>query len=173
MKLKLLDRYVLSQVFLTCFACIFIFMIVWIMPEILLKTVQRTISGTYTIQTAISILVYEMPKVLNIALPVGMLLGTILTFDKLSKDSEVTIFRSSGDDVSVTDAPPLAAATGDCSIARKGRAWAFAYRGRNTVRYNIMNLFIDLEFYDVLSECFSTECNFNHIYSRRTVSHVY
>lgn len=96
MKLNLLDRYVLSQVLFTCLGCIFIFMIVWIMPEILLKTVQRTINGTYTIQTAISILVYEMPKVLNIALPVGMLLGTILTFDKLSKDSEVTIFRSSG-----------------------------------------------------------------------------
>lgn len=96
MKLKLLDRYVLSQVFLTCFACIFIFMIVWIMPEILLKTIQRTINGTYTIEMALSILVFELPKVLNIALPVGMLLGTILTFDKLSKDSEVTIFRSSG-----------------------------------------------------------------------------
>ncbi len=96
MKLKLLDRYVCSQVFLTCFACIFIFMIVWIMPEILLKTVQRVINGTYSIETGLSILLYELPKVLNIALPVGMLLGTILTFDKLSKDSEVTIFRSSG-----------------------------------------------------------------------------
>ena len=78
MKLKLLDRYVLSQVFLTCFACIFIFMIVWIMPEILLKTIQRTINGTYTIEMALSILVFELPKVLNIALPVGMLLGTAM-----------------------------------------------------------------------------------------------
>lgn len=96
MKLKLLDKYILTQVFFACFACIFIFMIVWIMPEILLKTVQRTINGTYSIETAASILLFEMPKVLNIALPVGMLLGTILTFEKLSKDSEVTIFRSSG-----------------------------------------------------------------------------
>ena len=96
MKLKLLDKYVLSQVFLASFACIFIFMIVWIMPELLLKTVQRTINGTYTIEMAASILIYEMPKVLNIALPVGILLGTILTFDKLSKDSEISIFRSCG-----------------------------------------------------------------------------
>ena len=96
MKLKLLDRYIFSQVFLTCFACILIFMIIWIMPEILLKTVQRVINGTYTLEMGLSILLFELPKVLNIALPVGMLLGTILTFDKLSKDSEVTIFRSSG-----------------------------------------------------------------------------
>ncbi len=96
MKIKLLDKYIFTQVFAACFGCIFIFMIIWIMPEILLKTVQRTISGQYTIETAISILVYELPKVLNIALPVGMLLGAILTFDKLSKDFEITVMRGSG-----------------------------------------------------------------------------
>jgi len=96
MKVKLLDRYIFSQVLFACFGCIFIFMIVWIMPEILLKTVQRTLSGDYTIKMALSILLFELPKVLNIALPVGMLLGTILTFEKLSKDSEITVMRGSG-----------------------------------------------------------------------------
>jgi lipopolysaccharide export system permease protein len=96
MKIKLLDKYIFWQVFLACFGCIFIFMIVWIMPEILLKTVQRTISGEYSVQMALSILLFELPKVLNIALPVGMLLGTILTFEKLSKDFEITVMRGSG-----------------------------------------------------------------------------
>lgn len=96
MKIKRLDRYIFSQVFMACFACVFIFMIVWIMPEILPKTVQRVLNGTYSIETGLSIILFEMPKVLNIALPVGMLLGTILTFDKLSKNSEITVMRSSG-----------------------------------------------------------------------------
>ncbi len=96
MKIKLIDKYIFSQVFWACFACVFIFMIVWIMPEIFLRTVQRALSGVYTIEKAISVIVYELPKVLNIALPVGMLLGTILTFDKLSKDFEVTVMRASG-----------------------------------------------------------------------------
>lgn len=96
MKIKLLDKYIFLQVFLACFACIFIFMIIWIMPEIFLRTVQRAISGQISVETAISIIVYELPKVLNIALPVGMLLGTILTFDKLSKDFEITVMRGSG-----------------------------------------------------------------------------
>lgn len=96
MKIKLIDRYIFMQVFLACFACVFIFMIVWIMPEIFLKTVQKTLSGHYTLETAVSVLVYELPKVLNIAIPVGMLLGTILTFDKLSKDFEITVLRGSG-----------------------------------------------------------------------------
>ena len=96
MKLKLIDKYIFQQIFLSCFGCILIFMIVWIMPEILLKTISRTIEGHYSIETAISIILYELPKVLNVAIPVGMLLGTIITFDKLSKDFEVTVLRSCG-----------------------------------------------------------------------------
>ncbi len=96
MKIKLLDRYIFSQVLFSCLGCIIIFMIVWIMPEIFLKTVQRTIAGDYTVELAVKIILYELPKVLNIALPVGMLLGCIITFDKLSKDSEITVMRSSG-----------------------------------------------------------------------------
>ena len=96
MKIKRLYRYIFSQVLLTCIGCVLVFMIVWIMPEIFLKTVQRTISGDYTVEMAISILINELPKVLNIALPVGMLLGTILTFEKMSKDFEITVMRSYG-----------------------------------------------------------------------------
>ncbi|MCD7740581.1 MAG: LptF/LptG family permease, partial [Candidatus Gastranaerophilales bacterium] len=96
MRIKMLDKYIFFQVFIACFSCIFIFMIVWIMPETLLRTVQRTISGQYTIEMAASILIFELPKVLNIALPVGMLLGSILTFEKLSKDFEITVMRSCG-----------------------------------------------------------------------------
>lgn len=96
MKIRLLDKYICLQIFLSCFACIFVFMIVWIMPEIFLKTVQRAISGQISLHTAASILIYELPKVLNIALPVGMLLGCILTFDKLSKNFEITVLRGAG-----------------------------------------------------------------------------
>ncbi len=96
MHIKLIDKYILSQVFLSCIGCILVFMIVWIMPEILLKTVQRTLNGTYTVEMAFSILLNELPKVLNIAMPVGMLLGCIFTFDKLSKDFEITVMRGFG-----------------------------------------------------------------------------
>ncbi len=96
MKIKLLDKYIWWQIFLSCFACIFIFMIVWIMPEILLRTVQLAISGVISYKTAAYIILCELPKVLNIALPVGMLLGSIITFDKMSKDFEISIMRSTG-----------------------------------------------------------------------------
>ncbi len=71
-------------------------MIVWIAPETLLRTVQRTLAGEYTIKTAVQVLLMEIPKILGYALPIGIFLGSLFTFDKLSKDFEITVIRSFG-----------------------------------------------------------------------------
>lgn len=96
MKVKLFDKYIFEQVLMAGGVCVLLFMIVWIAPELLLKTVQRTLNGMYTVKTAVSILTFEIPKILGNALPVGLLLGSLFTFDKLSKDFELTTFRSIG-----------------------------------------------------------------------------
>ena len=41
-------------------------------------------------------LIFEIPKVLAKAIPVGVLLGSIFTFDRLSKNSELSILRGIG-----------------------------------------------------------------------------
>ncbi len=96
MKVKLFDKYVFTQVLSAGAVCVLLFMVIWIAPELLLKTIQRTLSGMYTVKMAIDILLYEIPKILGNALPVGLLLGTLFTFDKMSKDFELTTFRSVG-----------------------------------------------------------------------------
>lgn len=95
-KLKILDKYILSQVVMATLACIMLFIVIWIAPETLLKVIKRTLAGVYDLSTAVQILLLEIPKILNKALPVGLLLGTLFTFDKLSKDSEITVMRSFG-----------------------------------------------------------------------------
>lgn len=90
------DKYIFNQLLVTTCIAILLFTIVWIAPEILLNTIKRTIAGMYTPQKAVLVLLLEIPKILGKALPVGLLLGTLFTFDKLSKDSELTIFRAIG-----------------------------------------------------------------------------
>lgn len=107
-KLKLLDKYILSQVVKATLACILLFVVIWIAPETLLKVIKRTLSGSYTLPLAGQILLLEIPKILNKALPVGLLLGTLFTFDKLSKDSEITVMRSFGISFSRIVAPVVA-----------------------------------------------------------------
>ena len=90
------DRYIFTQVLVTTIVAILLFTIVWIAPEMLLNTIKRVLSGDYSPQTGALILLYEIPKILGKAFPVGLLLGSLFTFDKLSKDSELTIFRAVG-----------------------------------------------------------------------------
>ena len=90
------DKYIFTQVLTTTFVAILLFTIVWIAPEMLLNTIKSVLAGEYSARTGIMILVSELPKILGKAFPVGLLLGSLFTFDKLSKDSELTIFRAVG-----------------------------------------------------------------------------
>ena len=95
-KITIYDKYMFKQVTLTSLVAVLLFSIVWIAPEILLNTIKGALEGNYGLKTAILLLVYELPKILDKAFPVGLLLGTLFTFDKMSKDSEITIFRAVG-----------------------------------------------------------------------------
>ena len=95
-KITIYDKYIFSQVIMATFVAILLFTVVWIAPEMLLNTIKKTLSGDYGVKTAILVILYELPKILGKAFPVGLLLGSLFTFDKLSKDSELTIFRAVG-----------------------------------------------------------------------------
>lgn len=90
------DRYIFMQVLQTTIVAILLFTIVWIAPEMLLNTIKKVLSGDMSAQTGVLVLFYELPKIMGKAFPVGLLLGSLFTFDKLSKDSELTIFRAVG-----------------------------------------------------------------------------
>lgn len=90
------DKYIFSQVFFTTLVAILLFTIVWIAPEMLLSVIKNVLEGDYSAKTGLLLLFYELPKILGKAFPVGLLLGSLFTFDKLSKDSELTIFRAVG-----------------------------------------------------------------------------
>ena len=95
-KITIYDKYIFMQVLMATFVAILLFTVVWISPEMILNTIKKTLAGEYGVKTAILVIFYELPKILGKAFPVGLLLGTLFTFDKLSKDSELTIFRAVG-----------------------------------------------------------------------------
>lgn len=93
---KIFDKYIFNQVLGATFVCILLFIVVWIAPEILFRTIKLYLGGFITQKMLFQILIYEIPKILGKALPVGILLGSLFTFDKLSKDFELTVFRGVG-----------------------------------------------------------------------------
>lgn len=96
LKISIFDRYIFKQVFKATFVCLLLFVIVWIAPETLVKVIKKVLTDSWTLAEAGKYLLYELPKVLGKAIPVGILLGSLFTFDKLSKDSELSILRGIG-----------------------------------------------------------------------------
>ena len=96
MKITIYDKYIFKQVAVTTFVAILLFSVVWIAPEMLLNTIKKILAGEYTLKMGAAYLTYQLPLILGKAFPVGLLLGSLFTFDKLSKDSELTIFRAVG-----------------------------------------------------------------------------
>ena len=95
-KITIYDRYIFKHVAGATLVAVLLFTVVWMAPEVLLNIIKDALAGNYGIKTSILLLYYELPKILDKAFPVGLLLGTLFTFDKLSKDSELTIFRAVG-----------------------------------------------------------------------------
>ncbi len=96
MNFKLLDRYIFSQVLTATVFGIFIFIIVWISPEILFKIIKRLINGDIGVLLAIKLFFLEIPEIISKAVPVGLMIGSLFVFDRLSRDSELTIMRMAG-----------------------------------------------------------------------------
>ena len=95
-KITLMDKFILSSVAVSTLVCLVLFIIVWIAPETLFRVIHKVLEDHISYYQAFKLLVLEVPKVLAKAIPVGILLGTIFTFDKFSKNSELSILRGIG-----------------------------------------------------------------------------
>lgn len=94
--MTILDRYIIKQVITAVIAGVIMFIVVWISPEILFKIIRNTIYGQITPETALKLFFLEIPEILGKAIPVGLMIGSLFVFDRLSKDSELTIIRGVG-----------------------------------------------------------------------------
>lgn len=94
--MKLLDKYIFTQVFWSFLFGLGLVTIVWIAPELLPKVIREVVSGQLSATGGFLFILYEIPEVIVKSLPMGLLIGTLLVFDKLSKDSEITAMRACG-----------------------------------------------------------------------------
>jgi len=94
--IKIFDIYIATMVAIATFIGIIAFIVVWISPETLFKVIQRVSYHQITLSQGIEWLCFEIPTILGKAIPVGLLLGTLVITDMLSRNFELVIFRSIG-----------------------------------------------------------------------------
>jgi len=108
--LRLLDRYILKQVFVTCSACVGFFVFLIAAVNALKDLLGYLLAGQLAPESAIKLVLLLIPYVVMYALPMGMLLGVLLVLGRMSADSEIVAMRTSGQSLKRISAPIFALA---------------------------------------------------------------
>lgn len=93
--MRISDRYILSNFWHNILIGLFAFIAIYITVDISEK-IDKFIDGDATIVQAVSYYIFEFPWIIMLITPVAVLLATVFTLGKLSRDNELTAFISSG-----------------------------------------------------------------------------
>jgi len=108
--LRLLDRYIFKQVFVTCAACVGFFVFLIAAVNALKDMLGYLLAGQLAPESAIKLILLLIPYVVMYALPMGMLLGVLLVLGRMSADSEIVAMRTCGLSLKRISAPIFALA---------------------------------------------------------------
>ncbi|OGI01972.1 MAG: hypothetical protein A2287_01695 [Candidatus Melainabacteria bacterium RIFOXYA12_FULL_32_12] len=99
-KLTLLDKYISKQLIDTFLLGIIIFTSIMFASDTFLSLVKQMSAYGISLKIAILLVILNLPYIIVFTIPMAVLLSTILTFNKLSLNSEITVIRACG--ISIT-----------------------------------------------------------------------
>jgi lipopolysaccharide export system permease protein len=92
---KTATLYILKEILPIFFIGLMTFTIILLMDKIL-KLIELVVNRGGSLSNILLLFLFISPSFLIITIPVSVLLGTLLTFGRLSSDSEITAFKASG-----------------------------------------------------------------------------
>lgn len=95
-KTTILDRYILRQVIEMFIAGVFIFTSIIFASDTFITLIKQISLYGIPFKVALMIIILNLPAVFVMTIPMGVLLATVMTLNKLSLASEITVMRSCG-----------------------------------------------------------------------------
>jgi lipopolysaccharide export system permease protein len=92
---KVTSLYILKEIFPIFFIGLMVFTVILLMDKIL-KLIELVVNGGGSLSNILMLFLFISPSFLIVTIPVAVLLGTLLTFGRLSSDSEIIAFKASG-----------------------------------------------------------------------------
>ena len=92
---KTATLYILKEILPIFFIGLMTFTIILLMDKVL-KLIELVVNRGGSLSSILMLFLYISPSFLIITIPVAVLLGTLLTFGRLSSDSEIIAFKASG-----------------------------------------------------------------------------
>ena len=96
MRIRILDKYIFKEVFLTFIFGICAFSAVFIGSGTLFRIAQYITEYGASLSSVIKIFIFSLPGVIIWTFPMSMLLASLMTFGRLSGTSEITAMKSCG-----------------------------------------------------------------------------
>lgn len=107
-KLALADKYILKQLVETFLLGVVVFTALVFASDQFLYLIKQISNYGVPFNVAIKTVILQLPYIVIFTIPMGILLATILTFNKLSVSSELTIMRACGISLTRLALPVLA-----------------------------------------------------------------
>ena len=95
-KMTTLDKYILRQVIEMFIAGVFIFTSIIFASDTFITLIKQISLYGIPFKVALMIIILNLPAVFVMTIPMGVLLATVMTLNKLSLASEITVMRSCG-----------------------------------------------------------------------------
>jgi LPS export ABC transporter permease LptF len=94
--MKILDRYIIRQLFLTTFVAVSVLSVVLVLGNLFRQIFELLVNGSATYEFFVTFLAYILPFSLTFTLPWGFLTAVLLVFGRLSAEHELTALKASG-----------------------------------------------------------------------------
>lgn len=91
---KILDKYIIKQLTETFLLGIIVFTSIMFASDTFINLVKQITNYGIPVKIAFLILILKLPSILVLTIPMGVLMATILTFNKLSLNSEIYVMRA-------------------------------------------------------------------------------
>ncbi|MBQ8458799.1 LptF/LptG family permease [bacterium] len=93
---KILDKYILKQVIEIFIMGVFVFTTIIFASDTFITLIKQISQYGIPFKVAFIIILLNLPSVIVMTIPMGVLLSTVMTLNKLSLSSEITVMRACG-----------------------------------------------------------------------------
>ena len=95
-KMTILDKYIIRQVIEIFIMGVFIFTSIIFASDTFITLIKQIALYGIPFKVALMIIILNLPSVFVMTIPMGVLLATVMTLNRLSLASEITVMRSCG-----------------------------------------------------------------------------
>lgn len=95
-KLQILDKYLLKQVIVMFLLGVFVFSTIIFASDTFITLIKQISQFGVPFKFALIIIILNLPSVIVLSIPMGVLLATVMVLNKLCLASEITVMRSCG-----------------------------------------------------------------------------